>query len=141
MNQELYQAAALTFEELGFVFPYEADDNDTKSIKDGAKVAVEFTGPFSGRLVLHIENDALSVIASNMMGEEEPLDPALVMDILGELANVICGNALPAIAGKQKIFHLSAPEFEILDSDAGEPSAKAFLNLDEGSADVTLYVN
>ena len=141
MEQALYQAAILTFEELLFAFPvagtYETAIDEANSVE----VAVGFQGPFSGELVMRIENDALAVVASNMLGEEEPLHEEMLHDVLGEIANVICGNALPAIAGKQEIFRLNAPEFHNITDRVTEPSAIAHLGLDEGRADISIYLN
>jgi CheY-specific phosphatase CheX len=131
----------LTFEELGFVFPEQIGEVDPEQAKPGARVAIRFSGPFSGSLVLTIEYDALSAIASNMLGNDGLLEPEIVQDVLGELANVICGNALPEIGGKQSIFHLSGPEYQFVDPGQREPSAKAYLGLEEGIAHVSLYVN
>jgi CheY-specific phosphatase CheX len=140
MEQALYQAAILTFEELLFAFPfagtYETGIEDAHSVE----VAVGFQGPFSGELVLRIENDALAAVASNMLGEEE-LSEEMLHDVLGEIANVVCGNALPAIAGKQEIFKLNAPEFFNATDRVTEPAAIAHLGLDEGRADISIYLN
>jgi CheY-specific phosphatase CheX len=141
MEQALYQAAILTFEELGFVFAMEEDENEALSNDESARVGVRFDGPFSGELVLRIEHEALSVIASNMLGEEGPLEPELLQDVLGEIANVICGNALPEIAGRKTIFRLGSPEFQENIEIDEEPAARAHLGLDEGRADVSLFMN
>jgi CheY-specific phosphatase CheX len=141
MEQALYQAAILTFEELLFAFPVAGTNEVGIDDANSVEVAVGFHGPFSGELVLRIENDALSAVASNMLGDEEPLREEMLRDVLGEIANVICGNALPAIAGKQEIFRLNAPDFRAVPVRVSEASAIAHIGLDEGKADISIYLN
>ena len=141
MEQALYQAAIATFEELGFMFPVERlIENDVEQ-GESVRVSVKFSGTFSGQMVLQVENTILPMIAANMLGDDEPLADEILHDVLGELANVICGNALPAIAGKQEIFHLSAPEMMCEAVSGITPAAVAYLDVEESKADVLLYIN
>lgn len=140
MEQALYQAAVLTFEELGFVFPVERLPEDTVD-NDSVSVSVKFNGVFSGQVVLQIENSILPTIAANMLGDEESFEEEILLDVLGELTNVICGNALPAIAGKQEIFKLDAPQILAKADLPAAPKAIACLDLEESKADVLLYIN
>lgn len=141
MEQALYKAAILTFEELGFMFPVENGDDAELESFAGVNVAVDFDGAISGKLVLQVENSVLPVLAANMLGVDEPPAVDLMHDVLGEFANVICGNALPSIAGKQKIFKLQPPQIVDQFNSNEKPSAEARLQLDEGRANVRLYVN
>lgn len=141
MEQALYQASIVTFEELGFMFPSacadEANIDDAKSVN----VAIDFSGEFGGKFLLRIEREVLPVIAANMLGEEPPFEAVMLNDVLGEIANVICGNMLPAIGGKAAVFHLSAPHIINNFDHAEKPSAIARLDLEDGRADVSLYLN
>lgn len=141
MEQAIYQAAILTFEELGFVFPMEGDDLPEIDSAACSSVAVGFHGEFAGELILSIEDEALSAIAENMLGEDVVVDDEMVHDVLGELANVICGNVLPAIAGKTHIFKLNAPAYHTGVVEDKAPSAMAKLGMDEGRADISIYIN
>lgn len=145
METALSQAAILTFEELGFLLPtQEFVHEGTDSTKDGC-VCVHFRGTFDGDLLLTLRGGLLPLIAANMLGEEGTPPPAMQEDALRELANVICGNALPLIAGKQEIFHLDAPrplnaaEEEALLTSA-LPTATVYIGMDEGRADVSLFL-
>ena len=140
MEQALYKAAILTFEELGFVFPTERLPEEGETYEK-VRVCVRFSGAFSGELVLQVEPEVLPTLASNMLGMFEEVEEEIQYDVLGELANVICGNALPSIAGKQEIFHLEAPEIMTNASEKRVPKAAAYLDLEEGKADVLLYLN
>jgi CheY-specific phosphatase CheX len=141
MEQALYQAVISTFEELAFVFPSEEADLRPIVPGESSTVAVAFHGEFDGELVLTIENTALSVIAENMLGEDHAVNAEMIQDVLGELANVICGNVLPAIAGTQHVFKLSAPAHHDGRDNDRNPSATAHLGMDEGRADVSIYIN
>lgn len=139
MEQALCQAAISTFEELCFVFPTKENDLPDIETSECSSVLVEFNGELDGGLILTVEDEALSLIAKNMLGEDHAIDSDMAHDVLGELANVICGNVLPEITGTQHIFKLSAPVAQITSHSVGEPQASVRLIMDEGRADVLLY--
>ena len=142
MEQALYQAAVLTFEELGFIFPVERLAEDKLENDETTCVCVNFNGTISGRIILHVENTILPTIASNMLGTEEPPeDKEILLDVLGELANVICGNTLPSIAGNQEVFRLEPPKMIDKKDVTGIPTAITHLDVEESRADVSLYLN
>lgn len=140
MEQALYQAAVLTFEELGFLFPVERSPEIKVDKNNSVCVSVKFNGVRSGEMILSVENSLLPVLASNMLGDED-FEAEILHDALGELANVICGNTLPAIAGKNEIFRLEAPKILLCAGISNEPAATAFLEIEENKADVMLYLN
>ncbi|MEZ5427210.1 MAG: chemotaxis protein CheX [Pyrinomonadaceae bacterium] len=140
MEQALYQATILTFEELGFMFPMPDDEISGLDPKTSSAISIDFDGEFEGQMVLQVESQMLPTIAENMLGEETALDEEIQRDALGEIANVICGNALPMIAGKKAVFKLRAPEFVEEFKKTAEPKAAARFSLDEGRAEVLLYV-
>ena len=88
----------------------------------------------------------LQELAANMLGidEDEEIEETQKHDALKEALNVICGNVLPAIAGRQAVFNIGAPEMVV---PAGEPEpdpapvAIARLGLDQGSCDLFFYVD
>lgn len=146
LQRALYQAASLTFEELGLLFAAPEDD----ALDEGAPLcaaaqtaSVAFAGPFEGRLVVSLSEGLLPVIAANMLGEQEPPTLEQQQDALGEIANVISGNALPRVAGAKTIFHLAAPQL-----GAGTPThaaetllAQVSVPLEEGAAGLQLFVD
>ena len=141
MEQALHQAAILTFEELGFMFPTARLDETELSGENGAVTSVSFTGAVNGELVLQVGRAMLPIIAANMLGDDEPVDEEMQRDAFGEIANVICGNALPAIAGSQAVFRLGAPAFNSLSKKDVKPDATAYLELEEGFANILLYLD
>jgi hypothetical protein len=99
---------------------------------------VAFHGPVEGRLVLSISGNVLPSMVANMLGEEGAPGPEVMEDALGELANVICGNVLPGIAGGQETFHLDPPRPMAV--GGASPSAEVHVGLGPGRADVLLFV-
>jgi CheY-specific phosphatase CheX len=142
--QSLSRATTATFEDLALLFPeHELSPEQAEAPLDVA-VSVEFRGPLAGRLVLRASSCILPAIAANMLGEDESRQAPLQRDALGELANVICGNVLPAIAGAEAIFNLSAPQLHdagsVMSRDEDEPAARIELGIEEGRAESVLYL-
>lgn len=144
MVQSLSQTTAATFEELALLFPELELTPEQEEAPLDVTVSVDFRGPFTGRLVLSASTAILPEIAANMLGEAGKRHRPLQRDALGELANVICGNVLPAIAGAEAVFHLSAPR--VHDSDEAPsreddaPSAQVQFGVEAGRVQSTLYV-
>ncbi len=138
----LYRAATLTFEEMALLYATPLQE----PIEGGAdaEVAVGFTGPLRGRLVVRAFGGVLPVLAANILGQEEEPAPQLQRDALGEVANVICGNLLPAIGGPDALFLLDAPAppERVPASDAFPelPVAGVALDLECGRAEVLLFL-
>ncbi|GIX47035.1 MAG: hypothetical protein KatS3mg131_1246 [Candidatus Tectimicrobiota bacterium] len=108
-TRALAQAAALTFEELCFVVAEPQPPTAQGDVRADMAVAVAFSGPFAGVLVVQLEQALLEVLAANMLGDEAPPSAAQQEDALKEIANVICGNVLPRLAGAEQVFRLQAP--------------------------------
>ena len=140
MQTALYQAAALTFEELGFLFPNEDLEPGQQAAAIDGIVTVDFQGPFNGSLVVRVCGELLPMIAANMLGEMEPPSAELQQDVLGELGNVVCGNALPLIAGREVVFRLSPPCVNASAPAWEKAAAQTQVGLEEGRADVFLFV-
>ena len=139
LETELYKAATLTFEELGFLLPTPEIDEQQLNAQVEAAVSVDFEGPFSGKLLVRICGGLLPMITANMLGEDDAPSKTLQYDALGEIANVICGNMLPCIAGSKDVFHVSAPIMaESIDSP---PVAEVQVGLGLGRADLLLFVS
>jgi hypothetical protein len=139
LETELYKAATLTFEELGFLLPTPEIDEQQLNAQVEAAVSVDFDGPFSGKLLVRVCGGLLPMIAANMLGEDDVPSKSLQYDALGEIANVICGNMLPGIAGSKDVFHVSSPRMaESIDSP---PVAEVQVGLGLGRADLLLFVS
>jgi CheY-specific phosphatase CheX len=136
----MYQAAALTFEELGFLFPNQDLEPEQQSAVPDGTVSVDFQGPFNGSLILRLCGELLPMIAANMLGEDEPPSDALQQDVLGELGNVVCGNALPLMAGREVVFRLSPPRVLTSEPALKDAAAQTQIGLEQGRAEVFLFV-
>jgi len=139
----LLRAATSTFESLALLVAEPAAASDASAATPHA-VSVAFAGPVRGRLVLRVSDDVRAALAENMLGASGP-SPALQADALGEVANVVCGNLLPALAGRAAVFHLAAPRH--LESDralaplAGERcEAVVALAVETGRAELALML-
>ncbi len=139
MEQALYKAAILTFEELGFMFPVAAPEATEIAKDKSVNITVNFNGKFSGNIVLTVENQVLPDLAFNMLGDESDADEEMLLDVVSEVTNVICGNTLPLIAGSEAVFDLDSPNK--IDTLQDDPKAIAYLDLEEGRADVRLYLD
>jgi hypothetical protein len=58
---------------------------------------VAFSGSHHGAFSIAFPANLLPVLAVNVLGDEDAPDAATQRDALGELANIICGNILPAL--------------------------------------------
>ena len=133
----LLRVASSTFEDLGFLFAdRELSEAQRSAALEGA-VSVSFTGAFEGRVEVRIFGGVLPVLAMNMLGEDEPPSPSVQCDALGEMANVICGNLLPQLAGSREIFRLSAPAPAA--KETASPTVSAVFGLEQGRAEVLLF--
>ena len=141
----LYRKAALIFEELGFLMPRPDNGYGIENSNDSTGI-VFFRGPFSGYLQVSLNSELLSQLAANMLGDENFIIQECERDSLREIANVICGNAHPAIFGFEPIFHLDAPRlFEKAGGTAPNGKfkniAKTHILFDSGYAEVSLYAD
>lgn len=136
-----------TLEKLAFLFAF-ADDERVNDGPDPAVVGrVDFNGYFGGSLLMRISTSAMPELANNMLGldDDAEISNAEQQDALKEILNVICGNALPAIAGDQVEFNIGAPEI-ISQQDAaklkskGKPACVVRLMLEEGFCDLYLFI-
>ena len=138
----LYRAATLTFEEMALL--YATPLQEPIDMPVAAEVAVAFTGPLCGRVVVRTYGGVLPVLAANLLGEDDEPPQRLQADALGEVANVICGNLLPAIGGPEAVFRLAAPSMGDTTAGGGEfpdlPVADVSLDLECGRAQILLFL-
>jgi CheY-specific phosphatase CheX len=142
----LYHAAEETLESLAFMFIEPGDTRNPKDYSGAEAVSMYFSGPFSGQLVLTCSDQVLPELAENMLGTEEDIPLSQQRDALKELLNVICGNTLPAIAGKEAVFDLTMPEVLPKEEregfpDGREPAATVRFEVDEGLGELLLFVD
>jgi hypothetical protein len=142
LRSALASATASTFEGLALLYAAPDVDAGQRAAPLAAGVRLDFTGPFAGAVVVRTTADVLAAAAANMLGAGGPPPEPLRRDALGELANVICGNLLPAVAGRA-VFDLGAPRWTgVAPADAalGAPVAEVRLGLEGGRAEVALHL-
>lgn len=151
----LARVAAETLEKLAFVFAYPDEpprmgggpEGCRPCNPDGSQASVGFRGPFRGELVMDICSADLLEVAANMLGLEpgDPIGSEERQDALKEVLNVVCGNLLPAIAGKTAVFDIDAPVI-VGNGGTGHPNAgplpcgAAKLSLEGGSCYLYLMI-
>ena len=144
LEKELCKAAALTFEELGFICPTLKLDQQQCAAPLEAVVSVRFEGPFCGRLELKLYGNLLLTLVANMLGEDETQPECQQHDALREIANVVCGNLLPAVAGSRGVFNLGTPQVLGAAASSGKkesPEAEVQLGLEDGRADLLFFAD
>jgi hypothetical protein len=74
------------------------------------EAAVTFSGTFGGAVICRLPRATVQELAAAFLGvTEDELDPAGVLDMAGELVNMICGRWLTA-AYPEGLFALARPE-------------------------------
>ncbi|MDF3071330.1 MAG: hypothetical protein K0R38_6931 [Polyangiaceae bacterium] len=103
-------------------------------------LAVDFRGAGRGSLHLVLPESMIAAVASAMLGEDGLLELSEQYDAACELANIVCGNVLPLVAGQRAVFDLSSPRvIATMDPGLGGPSdATVAVRLDEGTVSASL---
>lgn len=138
-HQPLHAATASTFEDLGLLMPTGEPDAAQQAAPLAPGVAVAFRGPVTGHVTVHVTRDVMHALGANMLGATDDPAPEVLQDALGEVANVIAGNVLPAVAGREQLFDLAAP----VAAGAPRSGARATvrLGIDGGRAEVSVFVS
>lgn len=142
-NAALARAVRDVFETLCFMVP--APKASAPPDSQGASrvvLAVEFGGAGDGCLQLALSDSMVAKAASAMLGEDGPLELSEQHDAVRELANIVCGNVLPLVAGERAVFELASPR--VLASHEPRPDgggdATASVRLDEGTVAASLWL-
>lgn len=109
LSEALGEAASHTLENLCLMFPDEVRTATESEGTAGHSVEVDFHGPFSGRMHLFANQDAAQEAAQNMLAADGEVDAKTASDVLCEIANVVCGNFLPALEGSEAVFDIGSP--------------------------------
>jgi len=147
-SQTVSLVAVETIEKLALMFLVPEEEMSDGAPQAERAVSVAFSGVRQGVLFLSADKGILPELAANMLGYEDgsqvPADQQ--DDALRELANVMCGNLLPAIAGPKPVFHISAPQ-DVPESRAPDvfcgspPAGVARLCVDSGAIEIRLFID
>jgi CheY-specific phosphatase CheX len=124
-----------TLKRLAFIFASPAESAPAVEESPSETVRVDFSGAFTGGLELSLSVPVLAELAANMLGadEGERLSADDQRDALKELVNVVCGNLLPALAGRAQEFNIGTPYPATADEPGWEtPAAVSHLVLENG---------
>lgn len=140
MEQAIYQVVVSTFEELGFMFPLEEEEEAAPKTTGIGKImiSVEFNGPTSGSVLLEMQEGVAEELAENMLCDE--VNESMILDVAGEAGNVICGNLLPMIYGESAVYNLEAPKF-VNDFPGNTPEDSVAVNYESGQLALSFFEN
>ena len=146
MPSPLLTASTSTFESLALLFADVPPSAEQAGAPLTQAVSVSFVGPSAGALVVAVSDGVAVALTANMLGLDPDAvhgDAALQRDALGELANVVCGNVLPLVAGRGAVFHLAAPATSAVPAPAaaGTPLYVETLGVDAGRAVLAFHVD
>lgn len=141
----LREASIKTFEDACFMYLVPELKDEQKKLPLEAVAEVKFKGDSSGKLIVAASDDLFAAIAKNMLSTESPT-ALQKKDALGEVANIICGNVIPSLdRTSKKGYKIFSPKFfgkdEIKKEESGSPLAQITLNLNQGRADIKLFVD
>ncbi len=111
----------------------EVDDEAGQA--DCISIKIDYTGFINGSMYIKAPYAFTPVLAANMLGIEED-DPNIMKkgeDAYKEVLNIICGNTLPKVFGKEPVFKLSMPQIaeDILkEIEEAGPKVVSRINLD-----------
>ncbi len=138
----LQQAAASTFEQIGFLLPESEVTEAQAAAPVTASSRVRFRGPASGAMEIEVAGSFLPEMAMNMLGTDGAAGGDVMLDALGEISNVICGNVLPSLTSPNSVYDLSAPETSSRPlPPCATPEgriARVVIGLNDGRAEITL---
>lgn len=143
LNAKLLETASSTFEDLGFLFAESVLETEQAEATLDVVGSVAFTGPQTGSVLVQMSRSSADAITANMLGQDTAPAEADMLDGLGEVVNVICGNILPSVFGAEAVFDLHAPSVTLSSAQAPprrDPTAEVVLGLDDGRAQVALFV-
>jgi len=145
LDEILRDVAEETFESLAFLLPMPPPDEPIENCPTTV-VAVGFHGPFNGKLIVTLPEAVLGELTGNMLGldDDAEIPVETQQDALKELANVVCGNVLPEIAGATVVFNVAAPELidasTPVSQDGLSTAATSEIFLDSGPASLELLI-
>ncbi len=85
-------------------FGQDRESNEVESSR-GISVVIGIIGNFSGRMIIDLSNESAESISKTML-KREPKNQEEILNVIGEFANIIAGNACSMLNRKNKIFGL-----------------------------------
>jgi hypothetical protein len=147
LTQLLASSTQGALETVAFMFatpPEDAPPADPAApAPEMARATVAFEGPRNGFVVLRVPAHLVPQIATNALGADDTPSAAEQRDVLGELANIVCGNVLPSVS-ESAWFRLKPPVVVLRDLTSegprGELAASATLFVEADPIEVRLVL-
>ncbi len=145
LERAFVQAAMRTFDGLCFVVPDETPSVDNAPLPLEGGAWVRFEGPRCGAVGVWIRGHVLDALVSNMLGSNDAPSAQDRADGLCELANVLCGQLLPELAGEQATFDMRPPQIlpdeRVPANEKAPECARICLQVDGGQAVLALHLH
>lgn len=138
LSSKLNEITVETFESLCRLFPLAEHDYVEEPAPTGT-VFVRFTGSVDGTFCIQFLGQLPKTAATAMLGGVP--SPHQEEDAMKEIANVICGNILPYVAGSETVLQLSAPQLVPSAIFPGTAAAHAFVSFPTGRIHLTIFLN
>lgn len=148
IKDALYRVAEEVMEKLAFMMSFPETEELTDKNFSQVAAGISFSGVFTGVLVVAVSEQMLPQLTGNMLGldDDEESTPEQQHDALKELINVICGNLMPAISGKQDVFQIEPPQIilgnidEYLKTASPNIPISVTLTMEEGTCHLFLAI-
>jgi CheY-specific phosphatase CheX len=110
--------------------------SDELPADEAVHALVAFRGQTSGAVAIAIPLAAMRGFVTALLLPEATEDQLVRADLVSEIANIVCGNVVPRIFGRNSVYVLSPPELARL---TGKPLATAVVHFEIGWAAAMLY--
>src|SRR5258706_5179341 len=110
LPDQLYQVTLDAFEHLAAMTPLPAEETTPPGSVASRSAFIDFRGSWVGRFRIQFHGGLAQAVAKTML--DVTPSAAQEDDALKEMANVICGNLLPYIAGPKPEFQIAPPQIE-----------------------------
>jgi chemotaxis protein CheY-P-specific phosphatase CheC len=119
-----------------FIAPVGTAEPPALSGPEPVAVRVRFAGAGAGNLLVELPREAAAPLAAGFLGADAAaIDARLVLDVVREMANMLCGAALSRI-GERRSFRLYEPEV-LPQRPASADPAEARCTVDIGTGRLT----
>lgn len=110
------QVVTDVLQQMAFVFVDPAGPDELPDAPKGlVRVQMRFRGHTEGSLTITSGPEICDELAANIAGDQATGDQSIGKQALMELANVICGQLLTAVAGDEPVFDLEPPRLVDVD--------------------------